>query len=66
MTIRTSQPAAALIERLAGRGILAGVPVSRLEPDDPSIANLIVLAATELTPDTDIAALCAALAEELA
>ncbi|HEY8577861.1 MAG TPA: aminomethyl-transferring glycine dehydrogenase subunit GcvPA [Devosia sp.] len=66
MTIRTSQPAAALIERLAMRGILGGVPVSRLEPDDPSVSNLIVLAATELTTDADIAALCAALAEELA
>jgi len=45
---------------------MAGVPVSRLEPTDPSVANLIVLAATELTTDADIAALCAALAEELA
>jgi glycine dehydrogenase subunit 1 len=66
MTIRTSLPAAALIERLARRGILGGVPVSRLEPTDPSVANLIVLAATELTTDSDISALCAALAEELA
>src|SRR5690606_29204785 len=47
LTIRTSQPATALIERLAARGILAGVPVSRVEPDDASVANLIVLAATE-------------------
>jgi glycine dehydrogenase subunit 1 len=66
MTIRTSQPAAALIESLARRGILAGVPVSRLEPTDPDVANLIVLAATELTTDADIAALCTALSEELA
>jgi glycine dehydrogenase subunit 1 len=66
MTIRTSLPAADLIERLARRGILGGVPVSRLEPRDPSVANLIVLAATELTTDSDISALCVALAEELA
>ena len=59
------QPAAALVERLAARGILAGVPVSRLEPDNPAVANLIVLAATELTTSADIAALCTALAEEL-
>jgi glycine dehydrogenase subunit 1 len=65
-TIRTSQPAAPLVERLASRGILGGVPLSRLEPDDPALADLIVLAATELTTDADIAALCAALAEELA
>ncbi len=65
MTVRTSQPASELIERLAGRGILAGVPVSRLEPTDSAVDNLIVLAATELTTDGDIAALCAALTEEL-
>ena len=66
MTIRTPVPAAALIERLANRGILAGVPISRLEPGDDTVADLIVLAATELTTDSDIAALCAALTEELA
>ena len=66
MTIRTSRPAAGLIEALAKRGILGGVPVSRLEPTDKSVDNLIVLAATELTTETDIAALCAALSEELA
>ncbi len=66
MTIRTSQPAAALIERLAKRGILAGVPVSRLEPSAVGVEKLIVLAATELTTDGDIAALCSALTEELA
>ena len=66
MTIRVTQPAAALVERLAGRGILAGVPASRLLPDDPAVDNLIILAATELTSDGDIAALTSALAEELA
>src|SRR5690606_225357 len=53
MTIRVTQPAAALVERLAGRGILAGVPASRLLPDDPAVDNLIILAATELTSDGD-------------
>lgn len=66
MTVRVTQPAAALVERLAGRGILAGVPASRLLPGDPDVDNLIILAATELTTQTDIAALAAALAEELA
>lgn len=66
MTIRTPQPAAALVERLAARGILGGVPVSRVELNEPGVENLIVLAATELTTDSDIAALCVALAEELA
>jgi glycine dehydrogenase subunit 1 len=66
MTIRTTQPAASLVERLARRGILAGVPVSRLLPNDRSVDNLIILAATELTTDADIAALAGALTEELA
>ena len=66
MTIRVTQPAPALVERLATRGILAGVPASRLLPTDPEVENLIILAATELTTKADIAALCAALTEELA
>ena len=66
MTIRVTQPAAGLVERLAGRGILAGVPASRLLPEDPEVENLLILAATELTTKADIAALCAALTEELA
>jgi len=65
MTIRIGKPGADVVEALARRGILAGVPVSRLVPDDPRVANLIVLAATELTTDADIAALAAALTEEL-
>ena len=66
MTIRLPIPAAPVVESLAQRGILAGVPVSRLEPDDPAVENLIVLAATELTTGADIAALVHALEEVLA
>jgi glycine dehydrogenase subunit 1 len=66
MTIRLAIPAAPVVETLAQRGILAGLPVSRLEPDDPTVADLIVLAATELTTGADIAALVNALEEVLA
>ncbi len=66
MTIRLDQPAAPVIEALARRNILAGLPVSRLEPDRPDLKNLIVLAATELTTSADIAALIAGLMEVLA
>ncbi|HEV7276899.1 MAG TPA: aminomethyl-transferring glycine dehydrogenase subunit GcvPA [Devosiaceae bacterium] len=66
MTVRLPIPAAPAVEALAQRGILAGVPVSRLEPDDPQVENLIVLAATELTTGADIAALVNALEEVLA
>ena len=54
MTIRLPIPAAPVIEILAEADVLAGVPVSRLIPDDPAVDNLIVLAATELTTDADI------------
>jgi glycine dehydrogenase subunit 1 len=65
MTIKLPVRAAPVVDRLAHDGVLAGVPVSRLTPDDPHVANLLVLAATELTTDDDIAALCAGLTEAL-
>jgi glycine dehydrogenase subunit 1 len=54
MTIRLPTSAAAVVELLAQAEILAGVPVSRLEPGKPELDNLLVLAATELTTDDDI------------
>ncbi|MDR3476026.1 MAG: aminomethyl-transferring glycine dehydrogenase subunit GcvPA [Devosia sp.] len=65
MTVRLPKRAAPVVEALAERGILAGVPVSRLEPHRADVAHLLVLAATELTTDADIAALAAALMEAL-
>jgi glycine dehydrogenase subunit 1 len=62
MTIRLPVPAAPVIEILAEADVLAGVPVSRLIPNDASVDNLIVLAATELTTDADIDMLAACLA----
>jgi glycine dehydrogenase subunit 1 len=66
MTIRLPVPAAPVVEMHARAGVLAGVPVSRLVPDDPNVANLIVLAATELTSDDDIDTLADCLAAALA
>jgi glycine dehydrogenase subunit 1 len=66
MTIRTKNPAAAVIEALAQRNILGGVPVSRLDPTKPELANLIVLAATELTTDDHLTQLVQGLKEVLA
>jgi len=65
MTIRLPVPAAPIVELLARAEVLAGVPVSRLIPDDPKVENLIVLAATELTTDGDIDMLAACLTEAL-
>ncbi|WDR06545.1 aminomethyl-transferring glycine dehydrogenase subunit GcvPA [Devosia rhodophyticola] len=65
MTIRLPVAAEPVVAQLAKKGILAGVPVSRLERGRPELDNLLVLAATELTTDADITALIAALEEVL-
>src|SRR5262245_38927384 len=65
-TIRVPRPASEVIEHLARRGVLGGVPVSRLEPQQPGLADLIIVAATEVTTDEDRAAYAAALREVLA
>ncbi len=58
--IRVPTDAAALVETLAGQGILAGVPVSRLSPKG-GMDDVLLLCATETTTSSDIAALVAAL-----
>ena len=64
-TIRVPGDAAQVIDRLAARGVLGGLPVSRLEPDRPELADLIVVAATETNTDADRAAYVTALREVL-
>jgi len=62
-TLKLPKPAAALVDLLAGRGVIAGVPVSRLLPHDPAAKNLLIIAATETNSDEDFAALESALKE---
>jgi glycine dehydrogenase subunit 1 len=62
-TIRLPGNAAVVIEKLAAKGVLGGVPVSRLLPGDASVADLILVAATEVNTDDDRAAYVAALTE---
>jgi len=64
-TVRLPKPAAGIVERLAAKRILAGVPVSRLLPGDAALANLLLVAATETNTDRDMDALVAALREDL-
>ena len=64
-TIRVPGDAATVIEKLAARGVLGGVPVSRLEHDRPELADLIVVAATEINTEADRGAYAAALKEVL-
>ncbi len=58
--IRVPTDAASLVETLAGQGILAGVPVSRLSPKG-GMDDVLLVCATETTTSSDIAALVAAL-----
>ena len=65
-TIRVPGDAAGVIDRLAGKGVLGGVPMSRLAPGQADLADLIVVASTEVNSDEDRAAVVAALEEMLA
>jgi glycine dehydrogenase subunit 1 len=64
-TLRLPKPAVGVAERLAERRILAGVPAARLYPQDPALANLLLVAATECTTAEDADALVEGLAEVL-
>jgi glycine dehydrogenase subunit 1 len=64
-TVRLPKPAAGVVEALAAKRILGGVPVSRLLPKDPSVENLLLLAATETATEAGIAPLIAGLKEVL-
>jgi glycine dehydrogenase subunit 1 len=62
-TVKLPKPAETIVEALAAKGIMAGVPVSRLAPGKPDLANRLLLAATETVTDADIDAFAAALKE---
>jgi glycine dehydrogenase subunit 1 len=59
--VRLPRPAAEVVDALAERGILGGVPYSRLEPG--VMDDVLLVAATETTTDQDIEALASGLAE---
>jgi glycine dehydrogenase subunit 1 len=65
-TIRVRGDAAAVVEQLAARGVLGGVPASRLDPSRPALRDLIIVASTEVNTDEDRAAYANALREVLA
>jgi len=58
--VRLSKPAAGVVETLAGQGVIAGVPYSRLAPH-AGMDDVLLIAATETTGDADIEALANAL-----
>ena len=64
-TLRLPRPAAPVVDALAARGILGGIPVSRFYPDRPELADLLLVAATETATEDDIDSLEAGLKEAL-
>jgi glycine dehydrogenase subunit 1 len=64
-SVRLPRPAAEVVEMLAGKGVLAGVPVSRFYPDNKAMADIVLVAATEMTTGEDIERLEAGLREVL-
>jgi glycine dehydrogenase subunit 1 len=52
--------------RLLTRGVLAGIPLAELEPDDPALAEGLLVCATEVTTQAEIARFAEALTAELA
>ncbi len=63
--LRLPKPAAGVVEALAARKILGGVPASRFYPTYPELANVLLLTVTETNTAADIDALVAALKEVL-
>jgi glycine dehydrogenase subunit 1 len=65
-TLRLPQEARPVVRTLAERGILGGVSLGRLYPDEDALANGLVVAVTEICTDEDVEALAGALEEILA
>jgi glycine dehydrogenase subunit 1 len=61
-TVRLKKPATAVVEGLAAQEVLAGVPLSRLFPDQEAAKNLLLIATTETNTEDDIETLAQALA----
>lgn len=63
--VRLPKPAAEVVELLAKRGVLAGVPYSRLDPEG-GLDDVLLVCATETVTDGDIETFKTELAEVLA
>jgi len=63
--LRLPRPAAPIVEALAEKRVLAGIPISRLYPDRPALADVLVVAATETVTEEDIDRLLRELREVL-
>ncbi|MEX2648105.1 MAG: aminomethyl-transferring glycine dehydrogenase subunit GcvPA [Alphaproteobacteria bacterium] len=65
-TLALPRPAIEVVDALVDAGVLAGVPVARLSPNQPLLERLLLVAASELTTEADMDVYVAALAGVLA
>ncbi len=65
-TVKLPKAAVGVVSALARKGILGGVPASRLYPGEKAMENLLIVAATEVNTDACRAAFATALSEVLA
>ena len=61
-TVKLAKPAIGVVEALAARNVLGGVPFARLQ-NEPGFENHLIVAVTETVSDADIATLVATLKE---
>ncbi len=64
-TVRLGQDARGVVRELADKGVLAGVSLGRLFPDNEALADGLLVAVTETTTGEDIEALASSLQEVL-
>jgi glycine dehydrogenase subunit 1 len=63
--LRLPEAAAPVVDALAAKGVLGGVPLSRFYPERDDVGDVLLVAATEMVSDDDIAQFEGALAEVL-
>ena len=61
-TVKLTKPAIGVVEALAAKNVLGGVPFARLQ-NEPGFEHHLIVAVTETVSDADMAALVAALKE---
>jgi len=64
-TLRLPKDATEVVDRLADEGVIAGLPLSRLYPDNIHMKNLLLVATTETTTEDQLDAFVAELKEVL-
>lgn len=64
-SVRLRRPAEGVVDELAARGVLAGVPATRLFGDAASLDDVLLIAVSELNTTDDMDRLCAGLEEVL-